>query len=318
MSKAKFSFVDLIGCIVVLMIIVMLAGPAFAQIRSLSRRDQCALNVRGIGNSMKIYANDNQEKWAIPAFKRGLIDNGGIDYLNNRSATDGEPTDSGEVGFDRANETTSETPGNPSGGSTAVSVTRSFWMMVRSGDIAERQFICPSSRDAVDPGDFLFDGGDYYDFAGYENISYGYQVPFGPRDTQPREGADGRQVVAADKGPYYLDRLDPMFETRRGKPLYYDDSPLRWRPYNSPNHGRQGQNVLRGDGSGLFFDTPLAGVNGDNIYTLMTDDGWDENGSNRIHGESPHYSSFPNPYPGQNAFGPGPNRYSSTDSLIYP
>jgi hypothetical protein len=76
--------------------------------------------------------------------------------------------------------------------------------------------------------------------------------------------------------------------------------------------------VLRGDGSTFFFDTPLAGVNGDNIYTLMTDDGWDENGSNRIHGESPHYSSVPNPYPGQNALGAGPDRYSSTDSLIYP
>lgn len=315
MSKAKFSLVDLVACFMILTTVIVLAGPTFAQMRSLSRRDQCSLNLRGLSRSSKIYANENQEKWPMPAFKKSLVDHGGIDYLNDRGTIIGEPTDPGEVGFDRSQETRSETPQNPSGGSMAVSVTRSFWLLVRSGDIRVDDFICPSSGDVVDPGDFLFDY-DYYDFAGYQNISYAYQVPFGPRETQPREGVDNRQVLAADKGPYYLDRLDPTFETRGGKPLAFDDSPIRWRPYNSPSHGRRGQNVLRGDGSSFFSETPLAGVNGDNIYTLMTDDGWDETGFNRIHGESPHYSSYPNPYPGQNALGVG--RFASTDSLLYP
>ncbi|MCG3138058.1 MAG: hypothetical protein HJJLKODD_01916 [Phycisphaerae bacterium] len=45
-----------------------------------------------------------------------------------------------------------------------------------------------------------------------------------------------------------------------------------YRPFNSPNHGGrlkgEGQNVAKVDGSTAFVQTPLAGVDGDNIYTL--------------------------------------------------
>jgi prepilin-type processing-associated H-X9-DG protein len=40
------------------------------------------------------------------------------------------------------------------------------------------------------------------------------------------------------------------------------------RLINSPNHGREGQNVLYGDGHVEFFLSPFAGVNRDNIYTF--------------------------------------------------
>jgi hypothetical protein len=50
----------------------------------------------------------------------------------------------------------------------------------------------------------------------------------------------------------------------------------------------------------------------------MTDE-WDELGFNLIHGESPHFATVAEfPYPGQGAFGMGPDYFSSTDSLIYP
>jgi len=309
----RFRLCDLL-VLTVMGLGVVTVVPVLARVRGLAKRDMCAENLKGIWQSAMIYANENQEKLPIAAFKKSLVNNGGIDYLNNRGWTIGMPVDPGEVGFDRQNESTSETQLDPLGGSTAVSVTRSFWLLVRSGDIRVESFVCPNTYDQPDP-ELIWE--NYYDFTSYHNVSYGFQVPFGPRGAQPSDSMDYRQVLAADKGPYYLDRFNPDFMKPRGDAITLEDSPVWWRPYNSPNHQGRGQNCLFADGAVSFQQTPAAGVHGDNIYTLMTDD-WDETGFNRIHGESPHYASVPNPYPGQNAFGVGPGLFAATDSLLYP
>jgi prepilin-type processing-associated H-X9-DG protein len=276
--------------------------------------------VKGIGTSAKIYANDNQEKWMIPPFQAGQIDNGGIDYsASNTIGRPPNPQDPGEVGNQRQFESTSETAFTNQG-STAVSVTRSFWMMVRSGDITVKQYICPSSGDTEDPTE---DIDLYYDFSYYGNISYGYQVPFGPRDTQPREGLDNRQVLAADKGPFYLSGSgNPSWKQSSGQDLTIESSPNEWKPYNSANHGGasngEGQNCLFADGHASFLRTPCGGIDSDNVYTVMTNEWHTLVMNNRIHGYTVHEHPSQNPYPGQDALGTGPGMYASTDSLIYP
>lgn len=312
-----FALRDLIAVIGVAVAFVAIGVPTLAHRPHLNQREQCGLNLKGIGTSIKIYANENQEHWPSPAFRRQAIDNGGIDYLAEDHVND-PAIEPGEVGYLREMESTSETPIDPSGGSTAVSVTRALWLLVRYGDLNEESFICLSSGDFVRDGDLLFPEDLYYDFNSYHNISYGYQVPFGPRDTRPREGTDNRQAFAADKGPYYLNTFEPTFQSGSHQPVTFDDPQGRWRRYNSPNHNGQGQNVLFADGHVSFEEIPAVGVHGDNIYTLMAD-GWDETGFNRIHGDSPHFANVAEfPYPGQDAFGTGAGRFSSTDSLVYP
>ena len=321
MVKKRFKGFTLIELLVVIAIIALLISillPSLSRARELSKRLVCAANVKGIGTTGKIYANENQEKWMTPPFKRALIDNGGIDYLPAGRPTIGA-TDPGEVGNERRYSTTSETANQPNVGSTAASVTRAYWMLVRSGDITVQQFTCPSSGDTQDETENL---DLYYDFTGYNNISYGYQVPFGPRDTQPREGMDNRQIIAADKGPYYSG-YDPKFDTAgdNGGKIDLDDSPKNWRPFNSANHGGQangeGENALYGDGHASFIRIPASGIDNDNIYTLMVNE-WGVFPYGRIHGDTPQRSAAENPYPGQDAFGTGPGKYSSTDSLIFP
>jgi len=311
------SLVDVVALVALILVGTALAAPTLSRLRNGCKLTLCQQNLDDIGTSCKIYANDNNERWPTPPFSESAYDDGGpgIDYLAGSRIND-VPIEPGEVGFERTSETMSDTNRYAELGSTVVSTTRGLWLLVRNGDVYPEDFVCPMSRDV---GLIEYDVEQYYDFASYRNISYGYQVPFGPRDTAPREGSgDRRMVFLADKSPYYLDTFTPTFHTRRGEPLVPESPQWRWRRYNSPNHWGGGQNVGYSDGSVDFATTPLAGVQGDNIYTLMTD-AWDESPFNRFHGESPHYATIGiNPFPGEGAFGPELWAYSSTDSLLYP
>ena len=306
-----FTLIELLVVIAIIALLISILLPSLSRARELSKRLVCAANLKGIGTSAKLYANDNFEKWMIPGFKG----NNATNIIYNL------PTAPGIVGLaaDRRRPSWSQTQDAlGSGGSTRVSTTRAYWMLVRSGDVTVKQFVCPSSGDEPDGTENL---DLYYDFADPANISYGYQVPFGPTDTRPREGADNRQVFAADKGPYYLQAQgNPNWnvgETPGGITL--NDSPKTWRPFNSPNHGGlsngEGQNCLFGDGHVTFERTPHVGIDNDNIYTLMTNVWSATNPFNRIHGFTPWNSTAQNPYPGQASL---PGGYSSTDTLIYP
>lgn len=316
-----FTLIELLVVIAIIALLISILLPSLSRARELSKRLVCASNIKGIGTSAKIYANDNNEKWMIPPFKRKAINKGGIDYLCDDETTDDWPNadDNGEVGNQREFVTTSETTKFPDVGSTAVSTTRSFWMLVRSGDITVAQFICPSSGDEPDDTENL---DLYYDFTGYGRVSYGYQVPFGPRDTQPREGMDNRQILAADKGPFYLRPDGFTWDIgTTGTAVTLDDSPRSWRTFNSTNHGGrmngEGQNCLYADGHASFQRTPAVGIDNDNIYTTIDDTQWGTVlGIALIHGLLPHID--PPPYPGQDAYGTGANKFASTDSLIYP
>lgn len=310
-SKLRgFALRDVTAVLLLTVLLVLIGIPTFAHSRRLSKREACAINLRAIGWQAKIYANDNGERWMVPPFDLSLLDTGGIDYLAG-DRVNVPPTDPGEVGYAREDQST-WIPGG--GGSSAVSVTRAFWMLVRSGAVDPQTFICPASQDTADSA---FVPEWYYDFEGYHSISYGYQVPFGPRGNRPSESARPNKPLAADKGPHYLNKFEPTFQIESGNPVEFSDPLGRWRRFNSPNHNGQGQNVLFADASVSFEQTPAAGIHGDNIYTLMVGGEWDETGFNRIHGESPHFATVAEfPYPGQDVFGMG--WFSSTDSLIYP
>jgi prepilin-type N-terminal cleavage/methylation domain-containing protein/prepilin-type processing-associated H-X9-DG protein len=322
-----FTLIELLVVIAIIALLISILLPSLSRARELSKRLVCASNIKGIGTSAKIYANDNTEKWPTPAFKSVNLYAEPIDYLCDDGTTDdwainnGGARDEGEVGNFRENVSTSQTSTHPNAGSPAVSVTRSFWMMVRSGDVTVQQFVCPSSSDSPDQTENI---NLYYDFTGYNHISYGYQVPFGPRDTQPREGMDNRMVLAADKGPFYVNPGSVSW-TRPGgsQPISVDDSPKEWRAFNSNNHGGrgngEGQNCLYADGHASFQRTPAVGIDQDNIYTTIDGDQWGTQipkGAALIHGFTPHTS--PIPHPGRDAFGNGSNLFSSTDSLLYP
>ncbi len=306
-----FTLIELLVVIAIIALLISILLPSLSRARELSKRLVCQSNIKGIGTSAKIYANDNNEKWMIPPFDRDT------DYGSGQRIKYSSPSGV-DVGFKREDPTFSRDDA-----STQLSVTRAFWMLVRTGDVTPKQYICPSSGDSEDPTENI---DFYYDFLGptndpTEHISYGYQVPFGPRDTQPREGVDNRQVLAADKGPFYAvtGQVD-WTPASLNREVDLDASPKDWMGYNSGNHGGarngEGQNALFADGHATFARMPAVGIDHDNIYTLMAPTPWDGLGFNRIHGIAPgEYASEP-PFPGDDTL--GPSAYSSTDSLIYP
>lgn len=304
-KNRAFTLIELLVVIAIIALLISILLPSLSRARELSKRLVCAANIKGIGTSAKIYANDNNEKWMIPPYDESLDLVGTTGDRVSYTVTSGAG-----VGFQREWPSFSTAPA-----STSLSVTRAFWMLVRSGDVTPKQFVCPSSGDDQDPTENV---DLYYDFLRLGFSSYGYQVPFGPRDTQPREGVDNRQVLAADKSPFY-GQSTPVWTNNAGQPISLADGPKQWRKFNSPNHGGsrngEGQNALFADGHVTFHRNPAIGIDNDNIYTRMTND-WGQDNTNRIHGE-PATTSSPDPFPGDQALDGG-NSYASTDSLIYP
>lgn len=97
-------------------------------------------------------------------------------------------------------------------------------------------------------------------------------------------------------------------------------SPDDLKPFNSPNHGGRGdgvgQSIGRADGSVQFLKTPLGGIDGDNIYSMV-----------HRSPAAPHpFRIATGIYPGTdstNKASPGfrgvsNKRHSSTDSLLIP
>jgi len=260
MRRKAFTLIELLVVVAIIALLISILLPSLARARELAKRTACAANLSGIGKALATYANENEQRWPIVAHTEFT----GATYSGLTSVSHVQNT-----GTNRT--TNSALQANIQ---NQVSVARSFWMLVRDGATAPKQFVCPSSSTdstAADDNPEL-----YFDFPGGKYLSYGMQVPYAPVAKPSMDMADpSRMAGAADKGPY----SGPLEGYGGTAPSPIDppstltiDSPADdWAKYNSPNHGGsgqgEGQNVLYVDTHAEFVKKPIEVVGNDNIYT---------------------------------------------------
>lgn len=277
-----------LGVVSLLIVIVVILLRTDRDRRALPRRSVCAANLSGIGKGVYTYATENNDEWPIAAHAPAEADEvGRVKYGPGMIGTH-----RGDGSNPKSGETTEK--------DTEMSTTRSLWCLVRTGGTSPRSFICPSANDQPNNED---NPADYWDFRSWQEVSYGYQVPYG-KHGRPSSMCDQRMPLAADKGPYGA-ALESGAKNPGVPTLRFDASPDDWMPWNSPNHATEGQCVLFADSHVEFLAKPIAGVKNDNIYTRWSaaDGGATTSDLPRIQGTPPTGTETP---------------WSDTDSLIYP
>ena len=278
--KSGFTLIELLVVVAIIALLISILLPSLSRARELAKRAVCSANLRGVGQGMHIYSNDNEEwfphsLYKEPDYNPGTPNEVAVEYIGHLG--DNYTLRTTDTGTPRWDE---------------VSVSRSLFLLVVGGQCTSKQFVCPSSGESEDTmrnkdssGEKAAQAGiNRFDFRGYQNMSYGYQMPFGQKG-KPRNGMDPRMPLAADKGPYIeagttvvADGHTPDKErTGSSAPIFEGDQEDmlripndRWRPYNSRNHNSEGQEVLYVDGHVEFSQKAVVGVNSDNIYTIQT------------------------------------------------
>jgi prepilin-type N-terminal cleavage/methylation domain-containing protein len=294
-KRKGFTLIELLVVVAIIALLISILLPSLSRARELAKRAVCASNMRGIGQGLHIYANDNTEWLPAHYFKTPTYSTGtppitmtGLKYVGTMGLKYHEPT----------NMTSNSASNHPS---------RSLFLLLIGGQSTAGSFICPSGSDQEDDlrnrGSYAVNppagstevtgrpGKNRFDFAGYTRLSYGYQLPYG-RKGRPRENMDSRMPISADKGPWFTGKSDApnqqdgnstaiidIRNTGVTVPPWSGKTPQEiiklsnedWRWYNSYNHNQEGQSVLYIDSHVDFQRKPIAGVHNDNIYTAMNE-----------------------------------------------
>lgn len=275
MSKRRWTRADAVAAAIAGLFagatVVPLAAAAIDRARELANRSACAANLRGITQSMVLYANENNDLFPLlPAKSNTTYD----------PSTKGELS-KGKTADDALNEMyAGETfDNNP---------CASLWILVLRGQVSPRGFICRSDPFAGNASPQQQGTAYHQNFDSPKALSYSVSYMWGPKDgksvVQPldlwKNTSDSSQPVASDVAPYLSPKAardeamtqpamgPPPAATSPSDPLVFGGAgPVGAMLQNSPNHLFDGENVAFADCHAEFERRPDIGPSNDNIWT---------------------------------------------------
>ncbi|HEY4328393.1 MAG TPA: DUF4190 domain-containing protein [Phycisphaerae bacterium] len=217
--------------------------------RELSNRSVCAANLRGIMQSMNVYAADNNDHYPI------IAKSGGYGLASVGAGTSAVTPEGTLLSMYHS-------PPVPS-------VAQNMWILVLAGQVAPKQFLCKSDP-ASSVSSCVADSGGRY----VTNFNDGSASPPVPSDfaysysfAYPWRASDNTigdwWINATDAGLPLLADMAPLDGT--GKPAATTGNGTL-KTANSFNHQRDGQNVAYGDSHAEFARFANVGQKNDNIY----------------------------------------------------
>jgi prepilin-type N-terminal cleavage/methylation domain-containing protein len=293
MRKKGFTLIELLVVIAIIAMLLAILMPALNKVKRLAQRLICGTNVKGLGTAMMVYAQDFDDEYPLQGGNGEHLWGDMIsmtkqwDYLQ-KDWSDGKSITIGASLYLLIR--------------VADVDPKSF--VCKSGDQRPYDGFNPVNDPPLDLvelwdfGVYLDGSGDWREKSGPKNhVSYAYQQPYQAVgfDTPPRPAnstASASTAIMADKNPW----MDPKLTHGVGQPLtvlkrdfmtlvsflggeyppsvdgvgtWATDSTTSWQVQiaNSQPHGREGQNVLFGDGHSSFEKRPDCSYQNDNIYT---------------------------------------------------
>jgi prepilin-type N-terminal cleavage/methylation domain-containing protein/prepilin-type processing-associated H-X9-DG protein len=291
MKKKGFTLIELLVVIAIIAMLLAILMPALNKVKRLAQRLICGTNVKGLGTAMGVYANDYEDDYPVqnPTGSHWWSPNGNTNNWFNPDK---------DWSIDK-------------GVNVSASLyllvrnadvdPKSF--ICRSSDQTPFKGIA-GDIDLVELWDF--GGRDvanaYSDGLPREHQSYAFQLPYavGQRPARPASSTSGASMaILADKNPWCDPKLDmtdlgtendakkkdyttlvdylginASYWTATPVPEWLQNSTSDWRIQiaNSQPHGREGQNVLFGDGHASFEKRSDVSYQHDNIYTMWNED----------------------------------------------